>query len=232
MPQYYRIMNKILRWYFQYALSFHRLHIISYALKEQPSIEDNKDIEVLHLDDSSIHALLAFHDASCKNEWEPLFDINEINKRIKAGQQCFIGKLNGRLVAFGWFSPCSVYSPNLKCRFEPAPSCLISYNLYTDRSVRGRNVINTIRLHALRWFHNNNYRYCYSYISSSNVSSLKAAIKAGGHTCGKIYYGYILGLYFVFMKHRLKNFFISEREPMHYLYKNILKIISPPGVKG
>ena len=220
-------MIQTLKYYLMHILSCRRARIFHYSTTAAATPPERDDIEVKKLNSASIDDLLAFHQRVCIKEWGHLFDRQELESRLESGHLCYLARRHGDIVGFTWFSPATVHSPDLQCVFAAPRFSLINYNTFIASKLRGRNINFHIKQRAFQDFARESYSHCYSYIRSDNRSSLKAADKLGGKACGNIFYGYLMGVHFVFISTAPGGLRISRKRHPLALYGKLLSILFP-----
>jgi hypothetical protein len=213
-------LAKVVRWYWQYLFSYKGLFVFRYNLQERKAkVRRNGDVTLCMLSQGLVDLLCEFHARNCK-EWEFLFDREEIERRLVRGERCFLAMKNNEIVAFSWFAENAVRSPQLACSFFVRRNCMINYNGFVDKSMRGMNVSPSIKEEAFEYYRRMGFKWCYSYVSESNESNLKSIAKNEGQTCGRIVCGYFLGLHYVFLKSFVSDMDLSIQNERFTFWKN------------
>ena len=213
------LSRRAFNWYLNYAWSFRRVRVLQFDLNGAiPDVPRTRGLEVKVLDPPLVDKLLEFHDTACAKEWHHLFDRTEVHARLRNGHFCYLGIQEQRIIAFHWFSPNTVDSPELGCRFGVNPLCVIDYNTYIHKPARGQNLSSALRAAAFRDFASKDCRRCYCYIRSDNTSALRSARKMAGTDCGTIYCGSLAGLRCAFLKTRSPDFRIVKKDPVFANY--------------
>ncbi len=210
-----------LLWYLQHILSLYRAIVFQWPLQQvgQPK-RLNTEVQVALLDDSRTRELQEFHDSNC-TDWTLLFDHREMLDRLASNQECFLGLLDNRIIAFTWNALKTLYCPEMHCRFGVTDANAINYNTYIHRAYRGQNIYPTMMYRALDDLKSRNFANCYGYVRTANRNSIRAVRKSGGVPCGMIYYGAVFGLQYVFMRCSRAEFFISRRDSAFAYYRHL-----------
>lgn len=114
-------------------------------------------------------------------------DIAEDQSRLEAGHKCFVGWSNERPAHFTWAQDAGVHEIRGTWRRDPIePGDFWLYSARTAEWARGRRLLPAALAMILRDYKQRNYQRALATIAEENVSSFRAAERAGFVLTGRI----------------------------------------------
>ena len=184
-------------WYLSFLYSKHIFSINLYPkIYEMPEFNFEKDISFSKLQQDEIFDLVTFHDSyMIKNA--NVFDLKEIQNRMKKGQYCYIARADSQIVGIMWYAIKEVYSPDLHCTFLIGKNCMVSYNAFVRSDFRGKNILAGIRKVSFEELYQKGFYICLDWIRLDNKASLSASKKFNAYSIGKIISGFFFGYHYI-----------------------------------
>lgn len=191
-------MKKIhAQWHLKQVISVRATDIIKFPDPGfSPDLPCDSSLKVTFLRDEEIAELMEFHDARCTGK-TPVFSHAEVSSRLKTGHLCSLARIEDRLAGFCWFKTGDIHSPDLHCLFEFTEKSAVIHNAFVDPEYRGKNLTPMMMRESFRLLAGMGYKSVYAYIHSNNRSPMRTAEKFNRVPVGKIFFGYVLGCYFL-----------------------------------
>jgi hypothetical protein len=191
-----KLMRNI-RWYFNLIFSSYSVYVNKFYVKSPPTnIKPNSNYTFYRLKDKEISDLVTFHDNICLG-WNYLFSSEDVKTRFNKEHRCYVCKDKTEILGFMWMAVNTVFSPDLRCTFQIEPHCVISYNEFVRPDCRGQNILPYLRQISFDELKREGYRFCFSYVRTTNKSVIRANKKFNATIIGRITYGYFLGYHFL-----------------------------------
>lgn len=189
-------MNKRFAWYLGYLFSRKIVEVIFFKdIHPKADIRCDSSFEIRDLKKEDIPYLMDFHDSHCV-KWNHLFTSEEATCRLLKDHKCYIALSDRTIVGFLWIGIDSVFSPDLNCFFLADQHSIIAYNAFVHPDYRGKNILPCLRNAAFEFFIKKGRSHCFEYLSIKNKAVKNSGKKFNFRICGKIRYGYILGIYY------------------------------------
>lgn len=107
------------------------------------------------------------------------FRRGEAEKRLKAGNLCFVVLKDGNLAGYAWVCFHEAYVPELEAKIRLAPDSAYRYDVFVVRAYRGMRVFRLIFGKSSSHMYQKGIREIISLVDSDNFSSLRALQKVG-----------------------------------------------------
>ena len=139
----------------------------------------------------------------------------DILKRLRAGQVCFVGKVEGKIVHDNWIIFDALNIPAIDLYFVLGEDQSSTDGCYTLEPFRGKGLHPAIKYEMLQFLKESGYSKDYCYAESSNISSHRSLIRAGYKVIGKLYSVKFRGLerVFIITKNEIRRFLQKDMSP-------------------
>lgn len=113
------------------------------------------------------------------------FRIDEVAKRLDAGQLLFIAKKNGKIIGFFWVATNYTEVLYFHASIDLNKDEAYDYNSFIAEEYRGKNINKGLKTYAFDALKQKCCNRVFGYIKTTNKSSLRANEKFGYRTIGK-----------------------------------------------
>lgn len=116
----------------------------------------------------------------------------ELATRFESGERLAIYEIDGKIVGQNWYST-GVHDHDGWLHFELRPTDVWGYEMWTDKTYRGRGIANRIADFANRHFADGGYDRMIGVIDVLNRNSLRTLEKHGNRNIGRVWFWRCLG---------------------------------------
>jgi GNAT superfamily N-acetyltransferase len=121
-------------------------------------------------------------------QFYPSLGINDVRRRLEAGDVCFTARRDGCLVSVGWVATHQAWQHYLSREIPLADDEVYLYDIYTSPSCRGQGLSPALEAEIVRHYRTAGYRRMLRLILPENRASLRVAEKSGCQACGVMGY--------------------------------------------
>ena len=118
----------------------------------------------------------------------PEADPSKIQRRLAAGQRCFVARYEGRMVYASWTATGRALIDYLATEIPLAPDEVYSYEALTSPHVRGLNIAPALYSRIMRHFRDAGYRRVVKAIMPENIPAFRANEKVAARPFGVMGY--------------------------------------------
>ena len=103
----------------------------------------------------------------------------DLEERFARGDECFVARHDGRIVAASWASRTLAYFAGLGCRYAVRPSEVYLYDSFTAPAFRGRAIAPALGVHVLERLRDAGVRRVTAAVTPQNIANRRARAKTG-----------------------------------------------------
>jgi GNAT superfamily N-acetyltransferase len=107
------------------------------------------------------------------------FRRGEAEKRLRAGELCFVAEKDGELVNYAWVCFHEAYVDELEIGIKLNPGSVYRHDVFTVRACRGMGIFPLVFEESCRYLSQKGIRELYGIVDSSNACMLRVYQKAG-----------------------------------------------------
>lgn len=111
-----------------------------------------------------------------------------LEARVARGDECFLARYEGRMVAASWVSRDAHFFRSLGCRYEVGPSEAYLYDSHTAPAFRGRGIAPALGIHVLVRLRERGVTRLVIAILPHNTNNLRARAKTGFRVFERLHY--------------------------------------------
>lgn len=101
----------------------------------------------------------------------------EIDRRFRGGDRCFVGRCEGRIVTSAWIACESAWLPFVPCRIGLAERTFYTYDIFVVAELRGKRVANALMDYRAARMREAGYDRKVSIVEPENRSSLRRNVR-------------------------------------------------------
>ncbi len=159
-------------------LGYRRFLLLERWLDEPiPEIEPRVSLAFSRLRPDELDEYLRFHDEAPRSQLE---------ERLARGDECFIARHEGRIVATSWASFGQHLIRSIRYRYEIGPSEAYLHDSFTDPTFRGRSIAPALSVYVLEQLRSAGLTRVTVATLPENSANLRARAKSGFRVCGRL----------------------------------------------
>lgn len=108
------------------------------------------------------------------------FDSRELQRRLKRGDICYIAKMDGKIVFYGWGTVGKIYVAMLGKYMDRGPDRVYFHNTYTDPTCRNRSILPAFMSRMHDYVFEKGYPYSYTLVDIELGLPVNAYMKLTG----------------------------------------------------